>query len=211
MRAPLSRAVIIDACLVLIERNGADAFSMRLLGTHLEVDPTAMYRHFRNKDELLRAVGDRIHASVLVDLPARGGWRRIVREICIRLRAAHLAHPELASLVRTGPPMHNNEFALTEAMLHQLRRGGLKPRDATLAYHALIELTVASAAIDAPLAAKSVAERSATYRLWRAAYASLDPELYPESVALAAHLYATSADDRFAYALDCLLAGIQPA
>ena len=42
---------------------------MRKLGEALDADPTAIYRHFRSKDELLRAVGDRCLIGVTDDLP----------------------------------------------------------------------------------------------------------------------------------------------
>lgn len=206
---PLNRSRIVDGCLELIERDGVDALSLRRLGTHLGVDATAIYRHFRNKDDLLRAVGDRLHQSILVDLPRRGSWRTIVREMCVRLRHAHVQRPDLAEFVRSGPPLHEQEFLLTETMLLQLARAGLRPAEAALAYHALIELSVASAAIDAPMALRTPETRASQYSEWRSVYAELDPLRYPASVAHAPHLYASTADDRFEFALDRLLDGLE--
>jgi TetR/AcrR family tetracycline transcriptional repressor len=206
-RATLTRDSIIDACLVLVEVEGEDRLTLRRLGEALGTDPTAIYRHFRDKDDLMRAIADRIHGDVLVDLPD-APWNEVVREVCIRLRRAHLDRPALAAHVRTGPPLHHNEFALTEVVLGQLLRGGLSNRNAALAYHALIELTVGSASLDAPLAALDLDERVARYGAWRRTYAALDDALYPTSVALAPHLYDGSADARFAFALDTMLTGL---
>jgi TetR/AcrR family transcriptional regulator, tetracycline repressor protein len=207
-REMLSRERIVDACLELIEQHGVNSLSMRVLGAYLDVDATAMYRHFDDKSDLLRAVGDRIHAEILIDLPTRGSWTTIIREICLRLRASHLARPHLAALVQSGPPLNEHEFALTEALFRQLDRGGLVGSEAALAYHALIELTVASASIDATMASASLADRMRTYKSWRSVYANLDADRYAHSVAVAPHLYATSADDRFAFAIDRLLRGL---
>lgn len=205
---PLTQVRIVDACIALLERDGAEGLSLRRVGAALGVDATAIYRHFRDKDDLLRAVGDRLHESVLVDLPRRGSWRAIVRTVCIRLRASHLQRPDLALFVRTGPPLHENEFALTEVLLTQLGRAGLVSRDAALGYHALIELTVASASIDADMAGKGELERKRLYGEWRHVYAKLDPSHYPTSVAHASQLYRSSADARFEFALDRLLDGL---
>ena len=205
----LSRSTIIDGCLEVIERDGANALSLRKLGKHLGVDATAIYRHFSDKDDLLRGIGDRLHESILIDLPTRGSWRNIVKEICVRLRQAHLQRPDLAAFVRSGPPLHEQEFLLTETLLRHLARARLPPKDAALAYHGLIELTVASAAIDAPMASRTPQERHDIYARWRGIYASLDAQQYPASVAHAPHLYATTADDRFEFALERLLDGLE--
>ena len=78
----------------------------------------------------------------------------------------------------------------------------------SLAYHALIELTVGSASLDATMAELDNEERAAAYAAWRRAYAALDPASHPTSVAVATSLYAGTADERFRYALDRLLDGI---
>jgi AcrR family transcriptional regulator len=206
-RTTLTRDSIIDACLALVETEGEDRLTLRRLGEALGTDPTAIYRHFRDKDDLMRAIADRLHGGVLVDLP-EGPWHVVVREICIRLRRAHLDRPALAAHVRTGPPLHDNEFSLTEVMLAQLVGGGFSGHEAALAYHALIELTVGSAALDAPMAALDPDERVARYGAWRRTYAALDDATYPTSVAVATHLYDGSADARFVFALDTMLTGL---
>lgn len=211
--AALDRGIIIAEGIRVIERHGVDGLTMRRLGAALGVDPTAVYRHFRDKDDLLRAIGDHLHGDVLSDLPGpsasgAGAWRDLIREVCLRLRAAHLARPDLAALIRTGPPRQDNEFAVTETLVGSLARAGLDPAEVALAYHALIELTIGGAAIDAYLAHESEDDRAAAYASWRRAYASLDERRYPASVAVAEHLYRGSADARFRYALDRLLDGI---
>ena len=208
-RVVLTEDSIVATSIRLIEQAGSDRFTLRRLGEALGADPTAIYRHFKDKDELLRAVGDRIIAEITVGLPGDGAdWRAIVTEVCVRLRAAHVAQPHLAALVRSAPPMHDNEFALTEVLLGQLQLAGLDAAGVALAYHALIELTVGSAALDAATAALDAEHRSQRYASWRRAYASLDERSHPASVATAPHLYVGSAEDRFRYALDRLLDGI---
>jgi len=206
----LSRQLIVTTCIELIDREGPDKFTLRRLGDVLGTDPTAIYRHFRDKDELTRAVGDEILRPLWDDLPGDdAGWRAVLRELCLRLRAAYLGHPGLTALVAAGPPMQENELRLTEAMLHQLQRSGLAPADVGMAYHAAIELTLGAAAIDSPMSLAPVDERQAAYRRFRATYAGLDEQRFPATVAAAAQLWVGSADDRFAYALDRLLDGVE--
>jgi TetR/AcrR family transcriptional regulator, tetracycline repressor protein len=206
--ARLTPGIIVTAAVEVINDVGPDQFSVRKLGEALEADPTAIYRHFRSKDELLRAVGDRALAGVTDDLPT-SSWQERVRELCVRLRAANLAQPALASLVRAAPPRHGNELLITETMLAALHGAGFAALDAANAYHALIELTIGSAAIDSPMAAMSAAERDFAYNAWRADYAMLDPAEFPTSVSMSTSMYAGTANDRFAFALDAMLDGIE--
>ena len=206
--AALSRERIVDAAIQLVETGGAAALSARRLGETLGCDASALYRHFANMGEVEREVGDRFLG--LVDVrPLRGeDWQATTRRICVDLRKVQLQHPRFAALVSAAPTRLANELRITEALLRELRRSGLSPEDVARGYHSLIELTVGSAAIDAPLAAEAAAMRRAAYQDWRRHYRSLDPAQFPSAVAAAPHLYDGSADDRFEHALDLLLDGL---
>jgi len=204
----LSRERIVDAAVALVERRGAEQLTVRTLGEELGCDPSALYRHFRNVDDLHRAVGDHFLSDVDLTPRPREGWRSNVRRMCIELRAAQLRQPRLAALVHSAPTRLGNELAFTEALLAALHRGGFRPAASVRAYHALIELTVGSAAIDATVAGMSPAEREAEYQRWRDDYAALDANRFPVVRAAAPHLYRGSADARFEDALDLLLDGL---
>lgn len=206
----LTPAIIVTAAIDVISEVGFEQFSVRRLGEALDADPTAIYRHFRSKDELLRAMGDHSLAGVVDDLP-KSSWRACIRELCIRIRAANLAQPVLASLVRGAPPRHRNELLITEAILGAFRDAGFNTATAAQAYHAVIELTIGSATIDATLASMPAAARDQVYAEWRADYAALDACAFPHSVDMAGSLYPGNADERFAFALDRLLDGVEAA
>ena len=209
-RATLNRDTIVDTTIRIIAEQGTEGFTMRSLGQALGTDPTAVYRHFRDKAELLRAVSERLLGTVTVDLPADAGWRPVTLEVCRRLRSALLNQPQLATALQFGPPLQPTEFAITETLLRQFRLAGLEQGAAALAYHSVIELTVGSAAIDAALHSLSNRERSQQYFRWRSVYATLDPAEYPETVGASAHMYRGTADERFVHALEALLDGIVP-
>jgi AcrR family transcriptional regulator len=206
--ATLSRERIVDAAVELAERDGAEHLTVRSLGQALGCDPSALYRHFRDVDELHRAVGDHFLGSVAVAPRPREGWRSAVRRLCIELRQAQLRQPRLAAFVRAAPTRMGNELAITEALLRELRRGGFRAPAAARAYHALIELTVGSATIDAPLAAADDDAWAGAYDQWRTDYAALPSQSHPSIAAVAAHLYIGTADARFEDALDLLLDGL---
>lgn len=204
----LSRERIVDTAVELVARDGAEHLTVRSLGEALGCDPSALYRHFRNVDDLHRAVGDHFLSDVDVAPRARESWRTAVRRLCIGLRAAQLRQPRLAALVHAAPTRLGNELAFTEALFRELRRGGFRAPTAVRAYHSLIELTVGSAAIDAAIAGLAPAEREAEYQRWRADYVALDPARFPAVRNAAPHLYRGSADERFEDALDLMLAGL---
>lgn len=204
----LTDAAIVEAAAAIVRDLGADRLTIRALGDRLGVDPTSIYRYFATMNEVRRALGDHLLGEVDVAVDDDAPWRQAVHAICAGIRRAQLRQPDLAVLVRSAPTRLANELRITEALLGQLGRAGLPPAEAATAYHALIELSVGSAAIDVELAAEPAGERARVYADWRADYASLDPERFPASVRAAAHLYEGSADQRFDQAITLLLDGI---
>jgi len=55
----LDRERILDAVERIVTTEGLPTLTMRRIGTELGVDPTAVYRHFRNKEALLDALAER--------------------------------------------------------------------------------------------------------------------------------------------------------
>ena len=198
VRPALSRAAIVDAALDLMTGSTSTSLTMRRLGDVLGVDPTAVYRHFRDKAELMRAVGDRLLSEVTLDVDRDEHWRSVVVTVCMRVREAMLRQPQLAASLRDAPALEAGEFAITETLLQQFLRAGLSPSASATAYHSVIELTVGSATIDVTLDALDDVERQRQYDRWRQAYASLPADQYPASRRVADQLYRGTASERFA-------------
>ncbi len=204
--ARLSRDAICQAALDLLAETDAATFSLRALGDRLGVDATAIYRHFHDKDDLLREVGDRALAPVTRGFVTSKDARDDIRRMCTRLRKTMLRSQVALTLTAFGPTRRGNELRITEVMLDALTRCGLSEEKTIIAYHVLIEYTIGSATLDGPLAAPG-ADRRGTYRTWRADYASLPAEQYPASVRMAHKLYPSS-DLVFAAGLDALIDGL---
>jgi TetR/AcrR family transcriptional regulator, tetracycline repressor protein len=86
-RNPLSRERIVETSFGLLEREGWEALSMRRLAQELDVWPMAVYRYFRDKDELVDALVD--HAIHKMDVPSGdGAWRERLHAILGAARAA---------------------------------------------------------------------------------------------------------------------------
>lgn len=104
-RAPRrSKADVVDAALALLDRVGLPDLSMRRLADELGVQPSALYWHVENKQELLAAVSARILAPVAEDVsfaanPPLGTAARVLGE---RLRNRLLAHRDGAEVVSSS-------------------------------------------------------------------------------------------------------------
>ena len=195
--APLSRDALVAATIRIADAEGAGAVTMRRLGAELGVDATAFYRHFRDKDELLRAAADWLLAGALDGLEPTGSWPDDVRNLVLHVRRRYLEHPGVVVLIATASGPLQGEAAATEQVLALLRSGGLDRAEAARAFEVLqdylISLTVADAA--------AVHESADP---WRDAFADLPADDYPNQAASNALLY-VDREARFRYGLDLLV------
>ena len=204
--ARLSRDGICEAAMELLGRTGAADFTLRSLGKELGVDPTAVYRHFDDKDDLLLEVGDRSMAPVTRGFRSTVDPIADIKRLCTRLRTTLIQNPVVLPIVAAGPTRRDNELRITEIVLDALDRAGLPSKKRVIAYHSIIEYTLGSAWLDAPLSATD-ADRERTYRRWREDYRRLDVDDFPATVAAAKDLYPSS-NAVFEAGLDALLSGL---
>jgi AcrR family transcriptional regulator len=132
-RPPLTRERVLQAAVDVADRGGLNALSMRKLGQELGVDAMALYRHVRNKDDLLDGLVEAIVGQV--DRPQPGGdWKTSLREQAMAARDVMLRHPWARQVLEergTGGPA---TLTRIESALATLRDGGFSIE---LAHHAL--------------------------------------------------------------------------
>jgi AcrR family transcriptional regulator len=134
---PLSRELILDRAVVLIEHQGPAALSMRRLGSALGVEAMAIYHHFDGRDELMRAIGDRL-LEPLHNLELGEDWREACRRFATALRDVAVAHPATFQLLGLQPL--DTPFALrpVETLLAVLVARGFSPGYALAIYRATV-------------------------------------------------------------------------
>lgn len=100
----IDRDEAIKTALVLIDRDGVDAFSIRRLGNELGVNGASLYHHFKDKDEILHGVRLLILQEARVILPRskKATWQDYVVTSVMRYRTALLSHPNAAPLMVPG-------------------------------------------------------------------------------------------------------------
>jgi AcrR family transcriptional regulator len=101
-RVRLTRDAVLDAALARIDTNGLASLSMRELAADLGVSAMSLYRHVRDKDELLDLVADRV-IETFTPRRVKGPWTKQAVEMCRGIRAGVIAHPELANRAISRP------------------------------------------------------------------------------------------------------------
>jgi AcrR family transcriptional regulator len=199
----LDEETIVATAMALAERDGSDALTMRRLGAALGVDPTAVYRHFRDKQALIAAVAERLFERAQDDVVETSDWRANLRALLLAGRRLYRDHPAIAlGLAR----QREDTPALTRAtefFLRNLRAAGLPDGDAALAYHACIDCIVGAGLMHA-LAPYDRGEGDTVRR----ALGALSPETHPNTVAVARHLY-PGEDHVFTFTVELLLDAIE--
>lgn len=124
----LSRDQMAQTALELMEDLGEPEFSLRKLGVRLGCDPMSVLYHFGSKDGLLRAMADRMEATVRPAPPDRP-WRGRLHHLADQYRGLALKHPNAFGLMlrflHTGP----SDFAHMEMVHGALAEAGLPAQD----------------------------------------------------------------------------------
>src|SRR5262245_2554362 len=103
-RQPLDPEQIVRAALRLLDEVGLDELTMRRLAERLGVKAASLYRHVRDKDELLVLLGDEISGEIPLVRPS-GTWRQQLIKMAWNVRRGLLAHRDAARLLAITAPV----------------------------------------------------------------------------------------------------------
>ncbi|MEV7277894.1 TetR/AcrR family transcriptional regulator [Streptomyces sp. NPDC093111] len=201
----LSERIIIETALRLVAQHGAEALSVRRLGAALGADPSALYRYFRNTDDLLLALADELIGVAQRGWRATGDWRADLRDIALRIHAAYLANPQAAVLAAHRTTGREHETRAVEAILSVLRGAGFPDAEAVRIYHAFVDQALAFAALDAAALALPEPAREADEQVWHAAYGKLSATTHPHVAATFPLLAADMSESGHPFALELML------
>ncbi|WP_328989023.1 TetR/AcrR family transcriptional regulator [Kribbella sp. NBC_01245] len=205
----LDPARIVASALAIADGEGLPAVTIRRLAQEHEVTPMALYRHFKDKDELLGALADRLLSDIDMPEPSEAPWDWQVREVLAAVVDALRPHPEVANLTLPRILLTEPGLELAERTLGLLVQGGFTPDQAgeigRQSICSLITLVTTE-----PGGGVDPEVREQQIRNKRAAIAMLPPQRYPNVVAAADSL--TGCEDPQAYyeiGLDLVVAGIR--
>jgi AcrR family transcriptional regulator len=206
-KAPLSEDAIVDAALAITRIEGLDAVTMRRVAAELDTGAASLYVYIRNRDELLRAMMDRVAGTVPPIAPDPKRWREQAHDLMRGLRNALEAHPGLASVLTGEPPTTENALAGAESLLGILLAGGITSQDAAWAVDIFMLIVTATATEADVRRATGDGTEVDVFRI-RDTFAGLPATRFPLLVAHASELVAGDGDERFRFAIDTFLDGL---
>ena len=135
-RELLTRERILAAAVALADEHGLDGVSMRRVGDAVGFEAMSLYRHVRDKDDLLDGMVETIVARFPV-IDETLDWRESLSDL---VRGAHrvlLAHPWVAALATSRPAVGPARLRFVDTVLGLLLAGGCSPQLAHDAMHAV--------------------------------------------------------------------------
>jgi AcrR family transcriptional regulator len=210
-RPRLSHDAIVTVALRIVDTEGVDEVSMRRVAAEFDTGPASLYAYFANKDELLRAVLDRVIESMAA--PAGDDWCAVVRSYAHAVHETLAAHRDIAKLTFAHIPSNDRVFEVSERILAAMIGGGVPPRVAAWSVDVLA-LYIAADAYEGYLASQrftaadgaEIGEQIVADIVGKLRAAS--PDAFPFLVKYADVLTSGTPDERFAFGIDLLIAGV---
>lgn len=146
-RVTLSRGIILDAAFRVVDGAAMNDLTMSRLGRELDADPSAVYRHFRNKDELLLAMADVMLEESMGLSPTGGDPAANLREMCWTMRRSYLSRPGLARYVYFRFTGGEAEAMGVRTMITNMEAMGFDETRSIALVRALAEMTLSHIAL----------------------------------------------------------------
>ena len=132
-----TRDDVVDAALRILDQHGLPDLTMRRLGATLNVQPSALYWHFANKQTLLASIADRIVERARPVKPT-DDWKDATRAEAYALRDALLAFRDGAEVVSSTLALGLGAGLPLNLLSNSLERGGFDHKTSGIAAAALL-------------------------------------------------------------------------
>jgi AcrR family transcriptional regulator len=137
----LSQEAVIAAARTVVERDGIDALTMRQVAHELGSSPMAIYRHVRDKDELLVLLLDELAAELPHPRFARDPRRRL-QEACRAMHDGLAERDWVVDVLAQGDKIAPSILWLVEEIVAALVACGCSEEEAADGYRAIWQFTV---------------------------------------------------------------------
>ena len=200
-RSTVSTDQVIATAVDIVNREGADALSIRRLAAACELTPMAIYRHVRDKDELLDRVVEHVVGSALPERTLEGPWHERLRQLFRLMREHFLEHPGVAAICVARPTPVAAVARFYDMVITALLDGGCSADQAIHDFDTLLLFTFGSVLWQLP---RTDAERERLVR-----EAMRNPTQTAQLLQHAATLASRDPTEYFERGLETILAGVQ--
>ena len=202
----LSRDAVLSAARAIVEQEGIEALTMRRVAAELGSSPMSLYRHVRDKDELLVMLLDQLAAEVPRPRLPRQPRARL-KAACRTMRDGLARHPWIVDVLAGGDLIAPSILWLIEEITASFVACGLSPAQAADGYRAVWQFTVGELMIRRGL------DRMA--QLGRPPFVlgvltSVDPQELPTLATLAPHWAPARGRDSYDLGIGALVDGLLP-
>ncbi|WP_240506527.1 TetR/AcrR family transcriptional regulator C-terminal domain-containing protein [Thermoactinospora rubra] len=199
----LSRTSIVEAAIQLIEREGADAVSMRRIAAELGVGVMSLYNHVPNKAAVLDGVAEAVLSKIEFTDDPGAHWTDRVRMQAHAFRQIAHHYPRCTMLV-VSRQLHSTAGLLpVERALATLRSAGFDGADAVRILRLFIAFIVGSLLREVGVTPTFAPVQHHTVRA-----EDLDQALFPEVSALAPLLRSCDHEAEFEFGIELLIRAI---
>lgn len=205
--ARLSRAAVISAAAALVDADGIDALTMRRVADELGASPMALYRHVRDKDELLVLLLDRLVANMRRP-PLPSDPRRRVVVLLGWIRDGLAESPWVVGVLASGDLMAPAVLWAVEGIHAALGELGLDPMAAASAYRVLWRYTIGGLTIETKTAANPALRDRPSMQATM--FDTLDEREFPALTAVARARGSDRQRGSYAGDIDAILGGLLP-
>ncbi|WP_413334141.1 TetR/AcrR family transcriptional regulator [Brevibacterium sp. GP-SGM9] len=155
----LNRERLVAAAFDLVDEEGAEALSMRMLAARVDRQVSSLYNHVAGRGELIEAMRARIVEGIdivpFADADADGGtdggeassWDIALERWARSYLRAFAAHPNLIRLLATTSIRDRSTYAMYDSIVAGLERGGW-PEGQVIAVIRTVEAHVLGSALD---------------------------------------------------------------
>jgi AcrR family transcriptional regulator len=203
VKQPLSRDAIVAEALRQLTSGGHDGMSLRKVALALDTGPASLYAYVESLQELHALVLDQALAKVSLRRTANAGWREHLQAVLKSYARVLAGSPGLAQLAFGTIAVGPNALRITEKILALLEEGGVDLATGAWAVDLLLGYVTAIIAEHGdgmdPGAPDGIVAR---------AVAAVSKQDHPRIHAVRVQLLSGTGEERFAWALEVLLAGI---
>lgn len=207
-RGSLTPELIVKESLRLLDTDGAEGFSLPKLGRALGADPTAVYRHFASKDDLMLAIADALIEEAMAGLSPQDCWVAGITDALRRLRRTYQAHPAAAWLSACRTTRRPAEMRAANHLIGAVLAAGFEGGEAARVYRALADFGLYWAGGEAGFLALDERAQQADRAAWTRSYLAVSPGEFPHIWQIREELPAVGDDEVFETALSLVTGGL---